>query len=110
MLMTPQPVFDCMADVQMHHQNPPHRIYLSPRGKVLTAQRAEELSQKSDLVVLCGHYEGVDQRIIDTLIDEELSIGDYVLTGGAVSYTHLSACFFLYNVPELCGYGISCMI
>ena len=85
MLMTPQPVFDCMADFQMHHQNPPHRIYLSPRGKVLTAQRAEELSQKSDLVVLCGHYEGVDQRIIDTLIDEELSIGDYVLTGGEIA-------------------------
>ncbi len=60
----------------------PHRIYLSPRGERLTQQRVETLSQKPWLLFVCGHYEGIDQRVIDGWIDEELSIGDYVLTGG----------------------------
>lgn len=60
----------------------PHRIYLSPRGKRLTQEKVEELSKKDHLLLLCGHYEGVDQRVIDGWIDEEISIGDYVLTGG----------------------------
>ncbi|HLD71129.1 MAG TPA: tRNA (guanosine(37)-N1)-methyltransferase TrmD [Candidatus Peribacteraceae bacterium] len=59
-----------------------HRIYLSPRGKRLTQEKVEELSKKDHLLLLCGHYEGVDQRVIDGWIDEEVSIGDYVLTGG----------------------------
>ncbi|MEQ1849607.1 MAG: tRNA (guanosine(37)-N1)-methyltransferase TrmD [Candidatus Peribacteraceae bacterium] len=60
----------------------PHRIYLSPRGERLTQKKVEELSKKSHLLLLCGHYEGIDQRVIDGWIDEEISIGDYVLTGG----------------------------
>jgi tRNA (guanine37-N1)-methyltransferase len=60
----------------------PHRIYLSPRGTRLTQKKVEELSKKSSLLLLCGHYEGIDQRVIDGWIDEEISIGDYVLTGG----------------------------
>ena len=61
----------------------PHRIYLSPRGERLTQQKVETIAQKHDwLLLLCGHYEGVDQRVIDAWIDEEISIGDYVLTGG----------------------------
>ena len=60
----------------------PHRIYFSPRGKRLMQERVEELSKKDHLLLLCGHYEGVDQRVIDGWIDEEISIGDYVLTGG----------------------------
>src|SRR3989344_8852182 len=59
-----------------------HRIYFSPRGKRLTQEKVEELSKKEHLLLLCGHYEGVDQRVIDGWIDEEISIGDYVLTGG----------------------------
>ena len=59
----------------------PHVIYLSPQGKTLTQKRAAELSRKSWIVLLCGHYEGIDERAL-TLIDEEISIGDYVLTGG----------------------------
>lgn len=59
-----------------------HRIYLSPRGERLTQKKVEELSKESHLLLLCGHYEGVDQRVIDGWIDEEISIGDYVLTGG----------------------------
>lgn len=60
----------------------PHRIYLSPRGKRLTQSKVERLAKKPWLMLLCGHYEGIDQRIIDGWIDEEISIGDYVLTGG----------------------------
>lgn len=60
----------------------PHRIYLSPHGKRLTQARVEQLAKKPWLLLLCGHYEGVDQRVIDGWIDEEISIGDYVLTGG----------------------------
>lgn len=59
-----------------------HRIYFTPRGKKLTQARVEQLAKKKHLVLLCGHYEGVDQRVIDGWIDEEISIGDYVLTGG----------------------------
>lgn len=60
----------------------PHAIYMSPKGKTLTQQKAVELSKMPRLFLLCGHYEGIDQRILDTIIDEEISIGDYVLTGG----------------------------
>ena len=60
----------------------PHRIYLSPAGRRLTQSRVEQLAKKPWLLLLCGHYEGIDQRVIDSCIDEEISIGDYVLTGG----------------------------
>lgn len=60
----------------------PHRIYLSPRGKRMGQEHVEELSKRDWLLFVCGHYEGIDQRVIDGWIDEELSIGDYVLTGG----------------------------
>lgn len=59
-----------------------HRIYFTPRGKKLTQSRVEQIAKKKHLLLLCGHYEGVDQRVIDGWIDEEISIGDYVLTGG----------------------------
>ena len=57
-------------------------IYMSPQGKKLDQQKVEELSKQEHLILLCGHYEGIDQRILDTIVDEEISIGDYVLTGG----------------------------
>ena len=60
----------------------PHTIYMSPKGKVLDQQRVVELSKMDDILIICGHYEGVDQRVIDKIVDEEISIGDYVLTGG----------------------------
>ena len=59
-------------------------IYLSPQGKVLNQQKVEELSKEKHLILLCGHYEGIDQRVIDKIVDEEISIGDYVLTGGEI--------------------------
>lgn len=80
MVMTPQPVCDCIKHVDPDHKA--HRIYMSPRGKLLTVNKAENLAEHDWLLLLCGHYEGIDQRIIDLYIDEEISIGDYVLTGG----------------------------
>ena len=81
MVMLAQPSVDAMRDVtgQDFHGR---RIFLSPRGRRFTQKKAEELAKEEELVLLCGHYEGVDQRAIDLVIDEELSIGDYVLTGG----------------------------
>ena len=82
MVMQADPIYRCYEDVCTQIGTKPHSIYMSPKGTVLTQQKALELSQKSDLFLLCGHYEGIDQRILDTMIDEEISIGDYVLTGG----------------------------
>lgn len=80
LVMTPQPIYDCFrAAVQ---DFPARHILLSPRGKTLTQQRARELAQEENLIFLCGHYEGVDQRLLDEYQVEEISIGDYVLTGG----------------------------
>ncbi len=59
-------------------------IYMSPQGKTLNQQMVEKLSKESHLIILCGHYEGIDQRVIDKMVDEEISIGDYVLTGGEI--------------------------
>lgn len=82
MVMRADPIYRCYEAVQAEAGTQPHRIYLSPKGSVLTQQRALELAAMPHLFLLCGHYEGVDQRILDTIIDEEISIGDYVLTGG----------------------------
>ena len=81
MVMLAQPIVDAVRDVQGDKKNV-RRIYLSPRGETLTQKKAEELAQEDELILLCGHYEGVDQRALDLCIDEEISIGDYVLTGG----------------------------
>jgi tRNA (guanine37-N1)-methyltransferase len=59
-------------------------IYMSPQGKVLNQKKVEELSKEEHIVLLCGHYEGIDQRVLDQIVDEEISIGDYVLTGGEI--------------------------
>ena len=82
MVMQADPIYRCYEAVQAEAGTQPHRIYLSPKGSVLTQQRALELAAMPHLFLLCGHYEGVDQRMLDTIIDEEISIGDYVLTGG----------------------------
>ena len=82
MVMQADPIYRCYEAVQAEAGTQTHRIYLSPKGSVLTQQRALELAAMPHLFLLCGHYEGVDQRILDTIIDEEISIGDYVLTGG----------------------------
>lgn len=83
MVMTPQPIVDAYRDIINHAGNKkPRTIYLSPKGKMFTQDMAMELSREEELVFLCGHYEGVDQRVIDEIVTDEISIGDYVLTGG----------------------------
>ena len=82
MVMQADPIYRCYEAVCAQAQSVPHRIYMSPKGAVLTQQKALELAMMPHIFLLCGHYEGVDQRILDTVIDEEISIGDYVLTGG----------------------------
>lgn len=81
MVMLAQPIVDAM-EAAMGEGFRGRRIYLSPRGKTLTQPTVERLAQEEELILLCGHYEGVDQRAIDLVIDEEISVGDYVLTGG----------------------------
>lgn len=81
MLLLAEPIYQCYKAVAGERK--PHVIYMSPRGKVLSQQRLKELAAaQEDLFILCGHYEGVDQRVLDILDAEEISIGDYVLTGG----------------------------
>lgn len=92
MLMMCQPIHDCFKAVEEELGERPHVIYLSPQGQVLTQERAHELSKKKNLFLLCGHYEGVDQRILDEIVDEEVSIGDYVLTGGELGALVLVDC------------------
>ncbi len=82
MLMQTQPIADCYKAICEKSENRNHLIYMSPCGKVLNQNRVKELAQMPEITILCGHYEGIDQRIIDTLVDEQISIGDYVLTGG----------------------------
>ncbi len=82
MVMQADPIYRCFEAVCELLGTRPHTIYMSPKGKTLTQQRAVELSKMENIFILCGHYEGIDQRILDTIIDEEISIGDYVLTGG----------------------------
>lgn len=81
MLMQAQPIYNCFKSVTQG-QPKPHTIYMSPQGKPLTQQKVKELSSLDSIFILCGHYEGVDERVIQKIVDEEISIGDYVLTGG----------------------------
>jgi tRNA (guanine37-N1)-methyltransferase len=81
LVMTPQPIFDAIESVKKDDSSV-KVIYLSPQGRRLDNKLARELSKENSLILLCGHYEGIDQRVIDELCDMEVSIGDYVLTGG----------------------------
>lgn len=82
MLLMAEPIARCLDDLIDQLGEKPHIVYMSPQGKTLTQQRVRELAQMENLTLLCGHYEGIDERIIEEYVDEELSIGDYVLTGG----------------------------
>ncbi|MBQ9110980.1 MAG: tRNA (guanosine(37)-N1)-methyltransferase TrmD [Oscillospiraceae bacterium] len=82
MVMQAEPIYRCWQAVCEQLGERPHTIYMSPQGRTLTQGRARDLSKMSSLFLLCGHYEGVDQRVLDKIVDEEISIGDYVLTGG----------------------------
>ncbi|MCD7777245.1 MAG: tRNA (guanosine(37)-N1)-methyltransferase TrmD [Clostridiales bacterium] len=82
MIMQPQPVYDAYMNVKKRVKEGARLIYMSPQGAVFNQKKAEELSQGSDIIILCGHYEGIDQRVIDEIKPEEISLGDFVLTGG----------------------------
>lgn len=82
MVMAATPIYDCYKSLYNADEPKPHLIYLSPKGKTLDQKRVVELSKLDRLVLLCGHYEGIDERVIEEIVDEEISIGDYVLTGG----------------------------
>ena len=92
MVMFPQPIADCFAAVCADVGTRPHLIYMSPQGHTLTQQRARQLAQLPAVAILCGHYEGVDERVLDALVDEQISIGDYVLTGGEIPAMALIDC------------------
>lgn len=102
MLMAAPPIWNCYEAVLKQQDIDGYTgrrrvIYLSPAGKVLTQKRAEELARDYDnLILLCGHYEGVDSRIVEEIVDEEISIGDYVLTGGEIP-----ACILVDSVARL---------
>lgn len=97
MIMQAQPIYDCYLDIIKKAEKKPHVIYMSPQGKVLTQQKANQLKDLENIIILCGHYEGVDQRVLDEIVDEEISIGDYVLTGG-----ELPALVLVDSVARLC--------
>lgn len=86
MIMTCQPIYDCYTDIkaQINEKAATRVIFMSPKGRLFNHDVAMELSSYDNLIFLCGHYEGVDQRIIDEIVDEEISIGDYVVTGGEI--------------------------
>lgn len=82
MLMKAEPIALCFEDICKQTGIKPHFVYMSPQGKTLTQEKIKELSKMENICILCGHYEGVDQRVLDEFVDEEISIGNYVLTGG----------------------------
>ena len=82
MIMAADPIYNCYKNLYAEGEEKPHLIYMSPKGETFTQKKAVELAKLDRVVLLCGHYEGIDQRVIDEIVDEELSIGDYVLTGG----------------------------
>ena len=98
MLMMAPPIYDCYADILAKSETTAHRrvVYMSPRGKVFDQNKAKELAELDQLIILCGHYEGVDARVIEEIVDEEISIGDFVLTGG-----ELPACIVTDAVARL---------
>ena len=101
MLMAAPPIYNCYSAIVEELESLPREmirtVYMTPRGKLLRQEDAKRLSGYGQIIILCGHYEGIDQRIIDEIIDEELSIGDYVLTGGEIP-----ACILTDAVGRLC--------
>ena len=101
MVMMAQPIISAIKEAAALYPDA-RRIYLGPRGKKLNTPLARELAQEKELILLCGHYEGVDQRALDTCIDEEISIGDYILTGGETAAIVLVDCLSRF-IPGVLG-------
>ena len=97
MLMAAPPIYDCYRAVREKQIGSSICVFMSAQGRVLDQKKAIELSKYNNITVLCGHYEGVDRRVIDEIVDEEISIGDFVLTGG-----ELPACVLIDVVSRMC--------
>ena len=82
MIMAADPIYNCYKSLVSETEEKPRVIYMSPKGEKFTQEKARELSRLDRVMLICGHYEGVDERVIEEIVDEEISIGDYVLTGG----------------------------
>ena len=82
MLMQAQPVYDACMAVQESLEKPARVVYMTPQGGIFNQEKAKELALEEDLIILCGHYEGIDERVLEEVVTDEISIGDYVLTGG----------------------------
>ena len=82
MLMQAQPVYDACIAVQESLEKPARVVYMTPQGSIFNQEKAKELALEEDLIILCGHYEGIDERVLEEVVTDEISIGDYVLTGG----------------------------
>jgi len=94
MLLTAAPIYNCWKKIRenIDINRKIKTVYMSPKGSLLTQKKAEELSVNTDIIVICGHYEGIDERVIDEVVDEEISIGDYILTGGELPCAILVDC------------------
>ena len=101
MVMMAQPIIDAMTEARNRYPFA-RRIYLGPRGRQLNTSLARKLAEEKELILLCGHYEGVDQRALDTCVDEEISIGDYILTGGEPAAMVLVDCVARF-IPNVLG-------
>ena len=97
MVIRPEPVYNCYRSIVSSLPQKPYTVYMSPAGKTFTQNKAFELSEKNDIIIICGHYEGIDRRVIDEICDEEISIGNYILTGGEIA-----ACVVADSVARLC--------
>jgi len=97
MILTAQPIYDCFMDLCDQLGVRPHLIYMSAQGQVLTQQKLTGLSGMSHIAILCGHYEGVDERVIEEIVDEEISVGDFVVSGG-----ELPALLLADGITRLC--------
>lgn len=97
MLLQAEPIYQCYDAVCKKINAKPHVVYMSPQGRVLNQQIALEYSKMDNIMILCGHYEGVDERLLEEIVDSEISIGDYVMTGG-----ELPALVFADTVLRLC--------
>jgi tRNA (guanine37-N1)-methyltransferase len=85
MVIQPQPVYDAYESIILNNNINPRVIYMTPQGKTFSQDIAKDLSKEKDLIIICGHYEGIDQRVIDEIVTDEISIGDYILTGGELA-------------------------
>lgn len=85
MVMQCQPIFSAVEEISKAHEDKPYVLLMSPKGKTFSQNKAKELLSHDNILIICGHYEGIDERVVQALVDEEISIGDFILTGGEIA-------------------------